>query len=60
MMEKFFDLGAMSDAKEDAIREAAVQHDCDHPVTAHTGTDDTWPYLFCAHRPCTCVIVRPA
>jgi hypothetical protein len=56
--EKFFDLGEMSYAKEKAIREATTQHDCDHPVSSHTGTEDTWPYLVCAHRPCPCVIVR--
>ena len=59
MFDRYFDLGAMSNAKEAAIREASVQHDCDHPVSSHTGTADTWPYLVCSHRPCTCVILVP-
>jgi hypothetical protein len=59
MSEYFFDIGAMSDAKEQAIRAASepVKHDCDHPLTSHTGTEATWPWRVCAHRPCDCRIL---
>ena len=55
----FLDLGAMSDAKEDLVSSAKRpgQHDCDHPLTAHTGTAATYPWKICAHRPCGCQIL---
>lgn len=27
---------------------------CGHPLSAHTGTADTWPYLVCARTECGC------
>jgi hypothetical protein len=58
LFEKFFDLGAMSEAKERAVREVTTQHDCDHPVSSHTGTEATWPWLLCAHGTCKCTILK--
>lgn len=44
------DLGAMSAAKEDLVSSVmdTSQHDCEHPLTAHTGTEDTYPWKICA------------
>jgi hypothetical protein len=58
-MDMFFDLGAMSDAKEDLVKAAMkpIEHDCTHPLTSHTGTEATWPWKVCAHRPCPCKIL---
>ena len=49
--EFYVDLGAMSDAKAELVTTAMNNgHDCDHPLTAHTGTQDTFPWLICARN----------
>ena len=35
----------------------ATEHDCEHPLTAHTGTEATWPWKVCAHVPCECRVL---
>lgn len=31
--------------------------ECGHPLTAHTGTADTWPWKICAHLDCGCQLL---
>lgn len=59
MEEYYFDLGKMSDEKFDLIEPLMKdeEHDCDHPLTAHTGTDGTWPFKVCARAGCDCQIL---
>lgn len=52
-----FDLGAMSDEKNAAISNAMQEHDCDHPLSSHTGTDVTFSWRICAHPECGCQIL---
>jgi hypothetical protein len=53
------DLGRMSDEKVKIVEQhmKAGDHDCDHPLSGHTGTEATWPWLLCAHVPCPCQIL---
>lgn len=55
----WFDLGGMSDAKEDIVMSVinGMEHNCPHPLTAHTGTAGTYPWKICAHPGCGCQIL---
>lgn len=58
MHEFYFDLGAMSQQKEDLIGGVTGRcNDCGHPLTAHTGTDAMKPWLRCARTDCSCLVM---
>jgi hypothetical protein len=54
------DLGAMSAEKEKLVVgvDSHNDHDCEHPLTSHTGTEATYPWKICAHVPCGCQILE--
>jgi hypothetical protein len=51
------DLAAMSNEKDAAVASGKGEHDCEHPLTCHTGTEATFPWRICARKGCGCQVL---